>query len=61
MRAMMAHEGLNKNLKTGLWSKYATTATKLENIIVKPHGEKCAHDKFYGKMPDYERYLRTLG
>ena len=40
MRAMMTHMGLHKNLKTGLCPECAATATKLKNIMVKPHEEK---------------------
>ena len=60
MRAMMVHAGLHENPKTGPWPKYAATVTKLGNIMVNPHEEKCAHEKFYGKIPDYKKYLRTL-
>ena len=61
MRVMMAQAGKYENLKTGLWPKCAATATKLENIMVNPHEEKCAHEKFYGKIPYYAKYSRTLG
>ena len=57
---MMAHTKLHENLSTDLWPKCATTTTKPENIMVNPHEEKCAHKKFYGKIPDYKKYLRTL-
>ena len=61
MHAMMAHIGLHENLKNGIWPKCAATKTKLENIMVNPHEEKIAHKKFYERMPDYEKYLSTLG
>ena len=41
MHTLMEHAGLHKNPKTGLWTECATTATKLENIMVNPHKEKC--------------------
>ena len=53
--------GLHENLKTVLWPKCVATVTKLENIMVNPHEEKCAHERFYGKIPDYAKYLRTFG
>ena len=56
----MAHSGLHENIKTGIWPKYATNVTKLENSMVNLHEEKCAHKKFYVKMPDYAKYLNTL-
>ena len=43
MRVMMPHLGLNENLKTGIWTKCVATATKLENIMINQHKEKCAH------------------
>ena len=52
MRGMMVHELLHENLKTNIWPKCAAIATKLKNIMVNPYGEKCAHEKFYGKIPD---------
>ena len=53
-RAMMIHAVLHENLKTGLSPECTATATKLENIMVNPHKEKCAHEKFYGKISDYK-------
>ena len=53
MRAMTAYVVIHENLKNGLRHKCAATPTKLENIIVKLHKEKCAHKKFYWKIPDY--------
>ena len=58
---MMAHARLHENLNTGICPECAATATKLSNIMVNPHKEKCAHEKFYGKIPDYAKYLRTFG
>ena len=56
MSAMMTHVGIYENLNTGIWTKFAATATKLENVIVNPHKDKCAHEKFHGKIPDYAKY-----
>ena len=52
MRMMMEHAILHKNLKTVLWTKYTETMTKIENIMVNPHEEKCANEKFYGNIID---------
>ena len=38
-----------------------STVTKLENIMVNSHKEKCPYKKFHGKIPDYAKYLRTFG
>ena len=37
MLVMMAYVGLNENLKTGIWTKCASTGNKLEKIMVNPH------------------------
>ena len=58
MRDMMTHTGLNENLNTDQWLECASTMTKLENIMLNPHKEKCTHKKFYRKMPDYKNYLK---
>ena len=42
MGVMMDHVGLYEKLRTGLYPKSVSTATKLENIMVNPHEEKCA-------------------
>ena len=52
---------IHGNLKTGLWLECAATAKNLENVMLNPHEEKCAHDKFYGRIPDYAKYLKALG
>ena len=57
----MVHEGLNEKLKYGLWPIWAATTSKLENTMVKPHEEKCAHVNFYRKIPYNTKHFRTLG
>ena len=61
MRAIMAHVVLHKNLKTQLYPECAETMTKLENIMLNPHKEKCAYEKFYGYMSEYSKHLKTFG
>ena len=46
MRVMIAHKVLHDKLKTGLWTKFVATATKLEDVMVNLHEEKCAYEKF---------------
>ena len=58
---MMVHALLHEKLSTVLWPECAATATKLENIMVNPDEEKCAHEKLYGEIPDYTKYLRNFG
>ena len=56
MHVIVGHSGLHEILKTGLWTKFAETATKLENVMVNQHKEKCVHEKFYGKIRDYAKH-----
>ena len=58
---MMEHAVPHENLNTGPWPECVETANKLGNIIVNQNKDKCAHERFYGKMLDYSKYLRTLG
>ena len=58
MRAILTHAGLYQKLKTGPWTKCVET---VENIMVSPHKEKCTHENFYRKIPDYAKYLRSFG
>ena len=58
---MMTHEGHHENFKAGLWSECTETATKIENVMINPHEQKYAHEKFHQKMADYAKYLRTFG
>ena len=53
MHLMIDHTRLHENFNIFLCPKCAATATKLENIMVDPDEEKCAHEKFCFKMPDY--------
>ena len=60
MSVIMAHAGLHENLNTGLWPICASTPTKLENILVNLHKEKCACKNFYGKIPDFAKHFSTI-
>ena len=61
MRAMILHAGLHKNLNNVLWSKCMEIRTNIKNIVIKPHKEICAYEKFYGNMLDYASDLKHLG
>ena len=54
MRTIMSRMGLNENLNNSLWIECASTTNKFENIMVKPHKDKFAHEIFYGRMSDYK-------
>ena len=47
---MMTDVRLHEKLKAGIWPKCTATVTKLENIMLNPHEDKCAHEKFYEKF-----------
>ena len=34
---MMAHSRLNENLRSGIWTEFVSTATKLKNVMVKQY------------------------
>ena len=53
-------ENTQKNSKLGYEKKWAT-ATKMENILVKPHKDKCTYKKFYRNITEYAKYLKPLG
>ena len=61
MCIMVMHVGINENLKTGIFPKWVATTAKFENIMVNPHREKCAYEKFWGKMLDYTKHLNNFG
>ena len=43
---MISYVGIHDNLKTSPWPECASTTTKIENIMVNTHGEKCNYEKF---------------
>ena len=53
--------GLHINLNTGLCPKYKANTTKLGDIMVKTHEEKCAQEKFYGRILDFLSFLFSFG
>ena len=48
---MIDRAGIYENLNTYIWPECTATVEKPENIMVNLHEEKCAHEKFYGKIP----------
>ena len=57
---MIVNSGRHENLKTDLCPKFVAATTEIENIIINPHEEKYVYKKFYGKMIEYEIYLKTF-
>ena len=60
-RAMLIQEGIESKYKGEFWCEVISTATKLDNIMVRPERTKPPHTLFYGEDAKYTRSLRTYG
>ena len=60
-RAMLIEAGLESKYKRRLWCEVISTATMLDNIMVRPERTKPPHTLFYGEDAKYARSLRTFG
>ena len=60
-RAMLIQAGLESKYKREFWCEVISTATKLDNIMVRAERTKPPHTLFYGKDAKYMRCLRTFG
>ena len=60
-RAMLIQAGLESKYKGEFWCEVISTATKLDNIMVRPERTKPPHTLFYGKDAKYMRCLRRFG
>ena len=60
-RAMLIQAGLDSKGKGEFWCEVISTATKLDNIMVRPERAKPPHTLFYGKDAKYMKYMRTFG
>ena len=60
-RAMLIQAGIESKYKGEFWCEVISTATKLDNIMVRPERTKPPHTLFYGKDAKYTRSLRTFG
>ncbi len=58
---MFKEAGLTEELKNEIWSKGASTATLLENIICTPLKKVPAYEKFYEREQKNVRILKPLG
>ena len=59
--AMLIQAGLEPKYKDVFWCEVISTATKLDNIMVRPERTKPPHTLFYGEDAKYARSLRTFG
>ena len=60
-RAMLNTAGFPLEMKQKFWAEAASTATKLENLMVHKTDEKCPHELFWDRKPEYWKFLRTFG
>ena len=60
-RAMLIQAGIDSKGKGEFWCEVISTATKLDNIMVRPERAKPPHTLFYGKDAKYKKYMRTFG
>ena len=61
VRAMLIQAGIDSKGKGEFWCEVISTATKLDNIMVRPERTKPPHTLFYGKDKKYMRCLRAFG
>ena len=60
-RAMMIQAGLNQQDKRKFWCEVISTATKLDNIMVRTDRIKPPYTLFFNKDAKYMRHLRSFG
>ena len=60
-RATLIQAGIESKGKGEFWFEVISTATKLDNVMVRPVRTKPPHTLFYGKDAKYMRYMRTFG
>ena len=60
-RAMMLTAGFCQQDKRKFWCEVISTATKLDNIMVRKERTKPPYILFYNDEPNYKKYLRSFG
>ena len=60
-RAMLIQAGINAKEKGEFWCEVISTATNLDNIMVRPYGTKPPFTMFYNKDMKYMKHLRSFG
>ena len=60
-RAMMIEAGFSQQDKRKFWCEVISTATKLDNIMVRKERTKPPYTIFYNEEPKYKKYLRSFG
>ena len=59
--AMMLTAGFSQQDKRKFWCEVISTATKLDNIIVRKERTKPPYTLFYNDEPKYKKYMRSFG
>ena len=60
-RTMLIQAGIDSKGKGEFWCEVISTATKLDNIMVRPDRTKPPYILFYNKDAKYMKYMRTFG
>ena len=60
-RAVLIQARIESKYKGEFWCEVISTATKLDNIMVRPERTKPPHTLFYGEDAKYARSLTTFG
>ena len=60
-RAMMLTAGFNQQDKRKFWCEVISTATKMDNIMVRKERTKPPFTLFYNDEPKYMKFLRSFG
>ena len=60
-RAMLIQAGINSNKKGEFWCEVISTATNLDNIMVRPDRTKPPYTLFYNKDAKFMKHLRSFG
>ena len=58
---MMIEAGFSQQDKRKFWCEVISTATKLDNIMVRKERTKPPYTWFYNEEPKYKKYLRSFG
>ena len=60
-RAMLIQAGINSKEKGEFWCEVISTATNLDNIMVRPDRTKPPYILFYNKDATFMKHLRSFG
>ena len=60
-RAMLIQAGINSKEKGEIWCEVISTATNLDNIMVRPDGTQPPYTLFYNKDAKFMKHLRSFG